>query len=300
MITKQQTSQKESYQKNKGKIKLERDKPENKSKLKVYMDNWLEENKEHMKEYRNRPENKIRSNTYYQKHKGKAKIKRDKPENKAKLKVYQEAYNKRPEVIQRKKEQDTPEKRVRQKELSRKTHFKQKYNITIKDYNKMVEQQDNKCAVCGNEETNTFKGNVVNLSVDHNQKNGKVRELLCKDCNVSLGNLNEDISLFYKCIKYLKQYQEELNNVNLKEKGILITYSLTKEEYNKRAEQQNHRCAICNTKENGKKLSLDHNWKTGKVRGLLCKDCNVTLGNLKEDISLFYKCINYLNKHNSN
>jgi len=67
--------------------------------------------------------------------------------------------------------------------------------------------------------------------------------------------------------------------------------------------QQGGVCAICRNKETKKvnnkttKLSLDHDWETGKIRGLLCKDCNVTLGNLKDDISLFYKCIEYLKQH---
>ena len=284
------------YQKHKKEIKIERDKPENKAKLKEYMKKWQEENKEHMQEYRNSLENKMRERKYYRnnKEKRKAESKEYYQNNKDYFKDY---YQKNKEHMKAYRDKNREKINKQKKE----GYFKKNYNLTIDDYNKRVEQQNNKCAICGNEETNTFKGKVVNLSVDHNQKTGKVRGLLCKDCNVSLGNLNENISLFYKCIEYLKQHQEEESKyLNLKENGLKVTYSLTKEEYNKRAEQQSHKCAICNKKENGDKLCLDHCHTTGKVRGLLCKDCNVTLGNLKEDISLFYKCIKYLNKHNSN
>jgi len=281
----------------KAKIKERNQRPENKAKMKK----WQEENKAHMKEYRNKPENKsimkAYSKNHYQNNKDKIKIERDKPENKLKHKLYMKKWLEENKTHMQ-DYRNRPENKAKMKNHSRKINLKKFYNLSIEDYNKMVEQQNNKCALCGNEETNTFKGKIVNLSVDHNQKTGKVRELLCKNCNVSLGNLKEDISLFYKCIKYLKQDQEEkVKYINLKKDGIIITYTLTKEEYNKRAEQQNHKCAICGNEENGKKLSLDHNWKTGKIRSLLCKDCNVTLGNLKEDISLFYKCIRYLNKH---
>jgi len=94
--------------------------------------------------------------------------------------------------------------------------------------------------------------------------------------------------------EHLKKYKKE------KSQGeYLKKYGLTKKDYNKMVEQQNNKCAICGNIENGKRLAVDHNWKTGQVRGLLCKDCNVTLGNLKEDISLFYKCIEYLKKWES-
>ena len=104
--------------------------------------------------------------------------------------------------------------------------------------------------------------------------------------------------------KILSDYNITDDDLRLwKKEGIIITYSLTNEEYNKRLEQQNNVCAICKNGETRKiknkivKLSLDHNWKTGQIRGLLCKNCNVSLGNLKEDISLFYKCIEYLKQN---
>ena len=50
----------------------------------------------------------------------------------------------------------------------------------------------------------------------------------------------------------------------------------------------------------GKKgLVVDHDHKTGEVRGLLCGPCNRALGFLKEDISNFNNAIQYLLKENS-
>lgn len=65
--------------------------------------------------------------------------------------------------------------------------------------------------------------------------------------------------------------------------------------------KNNGKCYICNSE--GFKISwnnpstdlaLDHNHKTGKVRGLLCHNCNRALGLLKDDISLIEKAKNYL------
>jgi len=199
----------------KSRKKIERDKPENKTKIKKYQEEYNKRPEVILrKKEKDTPENrealKLCSKKNYQKNKDKIKIKRDKPENKLKLKLYMEKWqeeNKDYLKIYKNK----PENKARIKELQQKARLNKLYNLTIEDYNKMVKQQNNKCAICGKEEINTFKGKIVNLSVDHNQKTGKVRELLCKDCNVSLGNLKEDISLFYKCIEYLKQYKKDDN-----------------------------------------------------------------------------------------
>jgi hypothetical protein len=56
-------------------------------------------------------------------------------------------------------------------------------------------------------------------------------------------------------------------------------YGITLEQYDKMVEDQDGVCAICNNiNSNGRRLSVDHNHKTGKVRGLLCGGCNAKLG----------------------
>jgi hypothetical protein len=78
------------------------------------------------------------------------------------------------------------------------------------------------------------------------------------------------------------------------------TYNITREEYLKMFEDQNHRCAICNEegfKINSKAeflLCVDHCHSTGKIRGLLCHNCNRALGLLKDNTSRLIKAIKYL------
>jgi hypothetical protein len=41
-------------------------------------------------------------------------------------------------------------------------------------------------------------------------------------------------------------------------------------------------------------VHVDHHHVTGKIRGVLCFTCNVALGQLKDDVTLFRKAIDYL------
>ena len=64
-------------------------------------------------------------------------------------------------------------------------------------------------------------------------------------------------------------------------------------------ESQNGICAICGNLETIQKshLSVDHDHKTNKVRGLLCRECNRALGGFKDNRILLQSAINYLLKH---
>ena len=108
---------------------------------------------------------------------------------------------------------------------------------------------------------------------------------LCKEC-VSIAR---------------KKYRASDNGFEVTKRGNLIkNFKITLEEYNQILENQNGVCAICGREEtmeysNGriKQLAVDHDHKTGKVRGLLCNSCNRGLG-LFMDSSLYLKnAINY-------
>ena len=55
-------------------------------------------------------------------------------------------------------------------------------------------------------------------------------------------------------------------------------YAITEEQYEKISQKQGHKCAICNCRQLYQRLSVDHDHKTGMVRGLLCTNCNRGLG----------------------
>lgn len=78
--------------------------------------------------------------------------------------------------------------------------------------------------------------------------------------------------------KYKEVNKSKLRNFTLKRK-----YGITLEVYQILFEQQNGVCAICKRSEERRTLAVDHNHKTGKVRGLLCGSCNRALGLFNDD-----------------
>lgn len=65
-------------------------------------------------------------------------------------------------------------------------------------------------------------------------------------------------------------------------------YGLTFEEYNKLRQAQNYCCQICKIPEKSlsRRLDIDHNHRTNKIRGLLCSPCNRGIGAFRDDLSL--------------
>lgn len=83
-------------------------------------------------------------------------------------------------------------------------YYKRTYGITIKDYLDIAEEQGYVCAICGqdNFKMGDFHSGV--LVVDHDHQTGKVRGLLCHNCNRALGLLHDDKSALSQALKYLE------------------------------------------------------------------------------------------------
>src|SRR2546428_12923650 len=74
----------------------------------------------------------------------------------------------------------------------------------------------------------------------------------------------------------------------------LKIYGITEEVFNALFEEQNGLCAICKQPELYRKLSVDHDHLTSKVRGLLCSRCNTGLGLFKDSKVFLEAAIIYL------
>jgi len=82
-------------------------------------------------------------------------------------------------------------------------------------------------------------------------------------------------------------------------------YGIDKQTYNQILKDQDGLCAICRKPETAtdpknqtiKRLAVDHDHKTNKVRGLLCTKCNIGIGIFQDSEELLYLAINYLKKH---
>lgn len=74
----------------------------------------------------------------------------------------------------------------------------QKYRLTEKDYNEMLESQKGLCALC---ESRPPK------HIDHCHASGKVRGLLCVQCNTGLGKFKDSEDLLTKAVGYLQKFK---------------------------------------------------------------------------------------------
>jgi hypothetical protein len=94
-----------------------------------------------------------------------------------------------------------------------------------------------------------------------------------------------------------KRYKEsDKIKSRLRNYSYLSNYGITLEKYNELFEKQNGVCAICGTSTN-KPLYIDHNHKTGEVRGLLCVKCNSGIGFFMDNSHLLISAIRYLDKN---
>ena len=74
-------------------------------------------------------------------------------------------------------------------------------------------------------------------------------------------------------------------------------YGITQSDYDALLTQQGGCCAICKSTSSGGRWStfhVDHDHVTGKVRGLLCHHCNVTLGRMGDNLEGVMKFVAYL------
>ena len=116
----------------------------------------------------------------------------------------------------------------------------------------------------------------------------------CKECAKVYESANREK------IKKRKVAYNAKNRERKKWWFILKTYGLTQDAYIEILKSQCGACAICGKTEegSGRALSVDHNHDTGKVRGILCSDCNVGLGLFRDDIQCLHNAIDYLSQIN--
>lgn len=75
-----------------------------------------------------------------------------------------------------------------------------------------------------------------------------------------------------------------------------LTYGVTPQQFRSLLDRQGGRCAICRTDHAGlgRDWHVDHDHKTGAVRGLLCTHCNFGLGHFKDDPARIQRAAKYL------
>ena len=158
-----------------------------------------EKQREYMREYNSRPENKEKKKEYESRPENKEKKKEynSRPERKEKKREYKKEYDSRPEIKEKRREYlKEYESRPENKEKKRARHLKRHYGISVEEYERMLCEAAGRCAVCGEE--------LLAPHVDHNHKTGKIRGLLCPQCNIGLGMFNDSAEILAKAASYLR------------------------------------------------------------------------------------------------
>lgn len=114
----------------------------------------------------------------------------------------------------------------------------------------------------------------------------------CRHCKLDLPlhNFHNDRrtsnNVYHTCRNCRSKYRRLIN--------------LSDKDYKEILESQNNECAICGTdaKEFKIALSVDHDYITKKIRGLLCVNCNMGLGHFKDSLSNLHRALIYVGRHN--
>lgn len=88
----------------------------------------------------------------------------------------------------------------------REIDLQRKFNITHKQYEQILTDQEGGCAICG---TQTPGGRGKYFHVDHCHTTGVVRGLLCQSCNTSLGGFKDNYGILRKAAYYLERFNAE-------------------------------------------------------------------------------------------
>ncbi len=102
--------------------------------------------------------------------------------------------------------------------------------------------------------------------------------------------------------EYMREYRKRKPHV-MKSIDLKKRFGISLEEFELMLESQKHVCAICGHPERSidhrtkrvRSLAVDHCHTTGKIRGLLCSDCNTALGLLKDNPETMANMIIYIN-----
>ncbi len=99
-----------------------------------------------------------------------------------------------------------------------------------------------------------------------------------------------------------RQYRSQESYKNKRRNNDLLKkFGITIETYQEMLKNQNNVCSICNTvkqeNEQTRLLAVDHDHRTGAIRGLLCRRCNVMIGLSDDNVDLLQSAIIYLNKY---
>lgn len=107
--------------------------------------------------------------------------------------------NRSPETLEQRRVVHN-EWRKKDPKKARGRQLKSRYGITLADHDKMLEEQNGMCALCGKPPYSSRS-----LSVDHDHATGAIRGLVHQKCNTVIGLAQDSIEYLEKAISYLRK-----------------------------------------------------------------------------------------------
>lgn len=150
------------------------------------------------------------------------------------------------------------------------------------------------CKTCGIEKP--FSEYHVATKPGYKGTDGYERKLAykahCKECY-----RKQNLEKYHKLSIEERRERKKRNKCSTpewhKEWKLKTRYGLTTEDFSSMIVEQKSCCKICN--QHMDNPQVDHSHTTGKVRGLLCRNCNTSLGLLREDPETLRNMISYIN-----
>ena len=97
--------------------------------------------------------------------------------------------------------------KARADRLSRKSYLRKKYGITIEQYEAMICEHNNVCVICFRSPRGN--GSRAKLHIDHCHETGKIRGLICPNCNTALGMVEDNTNILKRMIEYVERHKSQ-------------------------------------------------------------------------------------------
>lgn len=123
----------------------------------------------------------------------------------------------------------------------------------------------------------------------------------CKECKLEDNKRHNSLTdVFARKREYHREHHlknREKHLVQSKRNNVRIKYGISLEEYYQRLSLQKSKCKICGaTLTPGRGATLDHDHKTGRIRGFLCHFCNKGIGMFRDNVDLLLRAAVYVMK----
>lgn len=98
------------------------------------------------------------------------------------------------------------ENKERANNNTRKAHYLNEYGITLENIELMLKNQDDKCLICKEE---IILSGAAGAQIDHCHNSNIIRGILCRSCNIGLGNFKDNITMLFNAINYLRDFKKK-------------------------------------------------------------------------------------------